>query len=328
VAAVRGVQSGTRGGEGVLGTLPRLVVCGGYKSGVGGGAVSELWGLDLATMWWEAMPALLRARFSHACCVVRGALVVLGGMAPRVGVPRDLAPTSRMEMLSKGEGAFVELPPLSCGAIHGAAAIAVDESHSVLGQELLLGGKKQYHTSTSSVRLVDLATGSCTLQGDLPHTRSFLAAARLPDGSIACAGSASGMSTATMWGPPVQGALDAASTWRELPAMRIGRSGCRGCVLSDGRFAVLGGYSSPTYTSSWEALTVGGDEYWSPLPPMHDSRGARFACAAVAECIIVAGGDPQRKSVEVFDDVLGRWLQLPHDLPCNGGLDSMDSMLL
>jgi hypothetical protein len=70
-------------------------------------------------------------------------------------------------MLSKGEGAFVELPPLSCGAINGAAAIAVDESHSALGQVLLLGGIDQDHTLTSSVRLVDLATGVCTPQADL-----------------------------------------------------------------------------------------------------------------------------------------------------------------
>jgi hypothetical protein len=36
-------------------------------------------------------------------------------------------------MLSKGAGAFVELPPMSCGAIYGAATIAVDETHSALG---------------------------------------------------------------------------------------------------------------------------------------------------------------------------------------------------
>jgi hypothetical protein len=51
--------------------------------------------------------------------------------------------TSSVEMLSSSEeegGAFVDLPPLSCGAIRGAAAIAVDESDSAAGQVLLLGG--------------------------------------------------------------------------------------------------------------------------------------------------------------------------------------------
>jgi hypothetical protein len=230
-------------------------------------------------------------------------------------------------MLSKREGAFMELPPLSCGAIYGAAAIAVEESHSALGQVLLLGGRNQDHAATSSVRLVDLATGVCTPQSNLPYARSYFAAARLPDGSIACAGGTGGLSTAAaeMWGAPMRGALDVARTWRELPAMIVGRSGCRGCVLSDGRFAVLGGFSNDAFTSSCEALTLGGDEHWSPLPPMHDSR-AHIACGAVAGCVIVAGG--YRKSAEVFDEVLGWWLRLPHDLPYSGGLHDMGSALL
>jgi hypothetical protein len=125
----------------------------------------------------------------------------------------------------------------------------------------------------------------------------------------------------------VQGAMEAAWTWRGLPAMSVWRSGCSGCLLSDGRFAVLGGYSTGACTSLCEALTLGDDEHWAPLPSMHDTR-ADFACAAVAGCIIVAGGSPQRKSAEVYDEVLGRWLRLPHDLPHHGGLPSMGSALL
>jgi hypothetical protein len=174
---------------------------------------------------------------------------------------------------------------------------------------------------------VDLATGVCTLQADLLNGRSYFAAARLPDGGIVCAGGAAGLSTAEMWAAPVQGALDAAWTWRGLTGMSVGRNYCSGCVLSDGRFAVLGGYSTGACTSSCEALTLGDDEHWTPLPPMHDTR-AFFACAAVAGCIIVAGGYPQRRSAEVYDEVLGRWLRLPHDLPHDGGLDSMGSALL
>jgi hypothetical protein len=131
-----------------------------------------------------------------------------------------------------------------------------------------------------------------------------------------------------MWGGPVQGALDAAWTGRELPGMSVGRTGCSGCVLSDGRFAVLSGISSNyVCTSSCEALTLGADEHWVPLPPMHDSR-EHFACAAVVGCIIVVGGYPRRKSAEVFDEVLGQWLRLPNDLPHDGGLFNMGSVLL
>jgi hypothetical protein len=322
------------GAKEFLGSLPRLVVCGGYSAS-SGRAVSEVWGLDLATTRWEAMPALSCARHEHACCAVRGALVVIGGVVPRVGVTqgRDV-PTSRVEMLSKGARAFVELPPLSCGAIYGAAAIAVDESRSAAGQVLLLGGRNQDGTATSSVRLVDLATGVSTPQADLTHARSDFAAARLPDGGIICVGGTGG-TTAEMWEQPVQGALGAAWTGRELPAMSDVRAGCSGCMLSDGRFAVLGGYDFGACTSSCEALTLGDDGHWSPLPPMHDTR-TYSACAAVAGCIIVVagctivggGGFLKRKSAEVYDEVLGRWLRLPHDLPHDGGVHNMGSALV
>ena len=315
------------GAEEFLGTLPRLVVCGGHSWGVG--QSSEVWGLDLVTMRWEAMPALVCARSRHACCAVRGVLVVMGGMVSGSGIHRGPTATSRVEMLSQGAGAFVELPPLSCGAIFDAVAIAVDETHSALGQVLLLGGSTQDRTATSSVRLVDLATGVCTPQADLLHARSLFAAVRLPDGGIVCAGGNSGLSTAEIWEQPVQGAVNAACMWRELPGMGVGRDGCGGCVLGDDRFAILGGRSKFTYTvtSLCEASTLCDDENWSPLSPMHDPR-CSFACTAVAGCIIVAGGDPEGKSAEVYDDMLDRWLRLPHDLPHDGGLSLMGSALL
>ena len=108
--------------------------------------------------------------------------------------------------------------------------------------------------------------------------------------------------------------------------MSVALRGCGGCVLSDGRFAVLGGVSNYAWTSSCEALSFGVDEHWTPLPPMHETR-AHFACAAVAECIIVAGGW-QRTSAEVYDELLGRWLRLPCDLPHNRGLCFMGSALM
>ena len=107
--------------------------------------------------------------------------------------------------------------------------------------------------------------------------------------------------------------------------MSVARLGCRGCVMSDGRFAVLGGMSTGGVTSSCEALAIGDDdEHWVPLLPMHDSRHG-FACAAVAGCVIVAGGWG-RSSAEVYDDARGRWLWLPFNLPHD--LCGMDSALL
>ena len=117
-------KSSRAGAKQFLSTLPGLVVCG----GVGGGTGDVSWRLDLATLRWEPMPALVTARGGHACCTVRGTLVVLGGVTAGDRL------TSSVEMLSSEEGgSFVDLQPLSCGGFEGAAAIAVDESDSAAG---------------------------------------------------------------------------------------------------------------------------------------------------------------------------------------------------
>jgi hypothetical protein len=313
-----------------LKTLPGLVVSGGV---IGGGvAMEQVWRLDLATLRWESMPALVDARCDHACCAVRDNLFGIGGATSE-------ATLGSVEMLAQGGGAFTAQPPLTCGVLASAVAIGVIESGSAAGQVLPLGGHGEDRDPVSTVYLVDLATGVCTPQPNLLRTRYQFTAARLPDGRIVCAGGFdfddTALSSVEVCEPPALGAMDAAWTWRVLPAMSAARDGCRGCVMSDGRFAVLGGdnaYSEPL--SSCEVLVVGHDEHWEVLPPMHEAR-SYFACAAVAECIIVAGGygltpngEVHLRSAEVFDEVLGRWLKLPCDLPYNGGLMAMGSALL
>jgi hypothetical protein len=303
-----------------FGTLPGLVVCGGLS---GTTKQDEVWRLDMATLRREPMPALVNARQLHACCAVRGSLVVLGGQTS------DGELSSSVEMLSLEEGAFVELPPLSCGAIRSAVAIPVEESDSGSGQVLLLGCMVRGIERVSTVRLVDLATGVCTPAQvpDLLLPRTEFAAERLPDGRIVCTGGIG--ASGEVYGPPGLGAPDAAWAWRQLPAMSVGRAGCGGCVMSDGRFAVLGGWSpAVVHSHSCEALGTGddGNEHWQPLPPINYRRSC-FTCEAVAGCIIVAG-EFGLKSAEVYDEVLGRWLRLRHDLPNVGGLCFMGSALM
>jgi hypothetical protein len=222
---------------------------------------------------------------------------------------------------------------LSCGGILDAAAVTVDESGSVAGQVLLLEGRKDDDQGgTSTVHLVDLATGVCTPWPNLLCARESFAAARLPQGCVVCAGGLDinnyeTLSSVEVLEPPAQGATDTTWTQRELPALSVERYGCCGCVLSNGRFAVLGGMNSNGLTlSSCEAMTVGDGEHWEHLPPMHDAR-SEFACAVVAGCIIVAGGRGL-KSAEVFDEVLDQWLRLPCDLPIDDQLFAIGSALL
>jgi hypothetical protein len=107
--------------------------------------------------------------------------------------------------------------------------------------------------------------------------------------------------------------------------MSVVRYGCCARMMSDGRFAVLGGQGMGGSLSSCEALVVGAAARWVLLSPMHDSRSF-FACGAVAGCVIVAGGRG-RTSAEVYDESRNRWLRLPHGLPYYT-LQSMGSVLL
>jgi hypothetical protein len=269
---------------------------------------------------------------------MRDNLVVVGGTTDGEETS-DEGILGSVEMLARSEGAFTAQPPLTCGGLAGAVAIEVIESGSAAGQVLLLGGHDADGEPVSTVNLVDLATGVCTPQPNLLRERCQFTAARLPDGRIVCAGGLdfdyTKLSSVEVCEPPVSGAMDAAWTRRELPEMGVPRDGCGGCVMSDGRFAILGGDDANNEPlSSCEVLVVGHDEHWEVLPPMHEAR-SYFACAAVAECIIVAGGGGRTpngevllRSAEVFDEVLGRWLHLPCDLPYNGGLMAMGSALI
>ena len=198
------------------------------------------------------------------------------------------------------------------------------------------------------MQVVDLATGACAPQNNLLHLRDYSAAGRLADGRVICAGGIGGYSSAEVWVVPEQGAVDTSWTRINLPALSAGRQGCCGCLMSDGRFAVLGGrsnfYNNTASTmsscealtigdgdastmSSCEALTIGdGDAHWEPLPRMHASRH-HFACGAIAGCVIVAGGDGHN-SAELYGVELNRWLRLPCDLPYEIGLGGMGSAVL
>jgi hypothetical protein len=178
---MRVCKASRAGAKEFLNTLPGLVVCGGRTS-VGGESLSDVWRLELATMRWEPMPALVTARRLHACCAVRGALVVLGGFTQG----SDL--TSSVEKILSSSEEGVALPPLSCGGFSSSVAVVVDESDSAATQVLLLGGGDENRSSfLPTVHLVDLATGACAQQPDLLHPRPYLAAGRLADGRIVCA---------------------------------------------------------------------------------------------------------------------------------------------
>jgi hypothetical protein len=225
---------------------------------------------------------------------------------------------------------FAALPPLSCGARSCFIALPIDENESAEGEVLLLGGYGEGYAPldlASRVVNVDLATGACTPHPPLLHDRVCFAAARLPDGRVVCAGGRGYLATiddedypatitAEVLEPPEQGSADGAWRWRELPHMSVQREGAAGCVLSNGRFAVFGGDDNEGVgTASFEVLTLDGDERWEPLPPMLEARGGLITCAVVGGCVIVAGGRSGSTALDVYEEALGRWRQLPCNLP-------------
>jgi hypothetical protein len=329
------------GAKGWLRTLPGLVVCGGFISG--GEISNAVWRLDMGELRWERMSDLALARAKHACCALRGGVVVLGGQdtwhTPGENEAEDCF-TASVEILGNDSEAeeqiFSPLPPLSCGPLRDAAAVAIDESESEQGQVLLIGGNNGVE-ECPEVHKVDLATGVCTpLPSLLSYRRPMCTAARLPDGRVVCvgknAGDVEGITAEVLEELPDQGSLTSAAgwRWRELPGMSVPRYGCGGCVLSDGRFAVFGGmteFDVSTDTTTCKVLNLDGDERWEPLKPMHDAR-IGFACAAVGGCVVVAGGDGLGGTVEVYEEALGRWRRLPCSLPHDAGLDWMGSALM
>jgi hypothetical protein len=310
------------GAKAWLRTLPGLVVCGGLT--LAGEISSGVWRLDLAELRWEQVSDLVIGRFHHACCAVRGSVVVLGGQLSEAGPLQD-SMTASVEILGCDSEAGT-LPPLSCGPLECAAAIEIEESESEQGQVLLIGGYDGQGL-TRAVHKVDLATGVCTPQPRLTVLQTVLTGARLLDGRVVCTGGIQGgfAAVAEVLEPPARGSQtdEAGWQWRVLPAVSRDQ-GCGGFLLSDGRFAVFGGFlaNHGLCTSSCEALTLDdGDERWEPMQPMIEGR-ANFVCAAVGGCVIVAGGHNVTQVAplpdEVYDEALGRWKRLPCTFPIDG----------
>jgi hypothetical protein len=241
-------RAAKEGAEEWLRTLPGLVVCGGGGEGDTRSAVCRL---DLGELRWEHVSDLTLGRYDLACCAVRGRVVALGGIVDAEDEREEVEEgfsgwmgaweieVATVEILgydSDDEVECFEAPLLSCGRVNSAAAVAIEESESELGQVLLIGGRSDDGQPTSAVHKVDLATGVCTPQPSLlsynhhgrrQHLHGH-SAARLPDGRVVCVGSdcINLVGSAQVLEPPEQGtsASGASWQWRYLPAMSLMRN--------------------------------------------------------------------------------------------------------
>jgi hypothetical protein len=325
VAADWGVPGVASRGEGLA---ANAAAAGGVRRVCHGGEgdTNAVWRLDLGELRWERMSDLGGARSDHVCCAVRGGVVVLGGQAfDDEDEVLSTVEVSRSDSQTE-EHTSTALPPLSCGPRYSSITLPIDESESAEGQVLLLGGCDEHRQAldeASGVVKVDLATGACTSHPPLLYDRWAFAAAWC---AVCAGGDHQAGITAEVLEPPEQGSTDGLWRWRELPPMSLHRMGAAGCVLSDGRFAVFGGRDGEgVNAASCEALTLDGDDRWVPLPPMREAR-CGLTCAAVGGCVVVAGG-AHSSTVEVYEEALGRWRQLPCSLFHDGDLFGAGSAL-
>jgi|AntAceMinimDraft_1070359.scaffolds.fasta_scaffold25636_1 hypothetical protein len=332
--------------------LPRLVVCGGLTDHGGNKITGEVWRLNLGDLRWERLPDLVTGGYHHACCAVRGGVVVLGGTVAGQDVTKISGERSaRVEILGRdSSGAegnhFKILPQLSCGPIIQSAVVVIDEIESDQGQVLLIGGHViatpenvgvqglpgemvLLQVFSSAVWKVDLATGACTAQPPLlcpqGHKISDATAGRLPDGRVVCVvttypipwpaeGSMYHKMAQVLEPPQHESPVGASWQGRALPGTSEGRICSGGCVLSDGRFAVFGGSNiRDQISSSCEALTLRTDGGAHwDELPPMHCR-MDFVCAAIGGCVIVAGD--VYPNAEVYEEGLGLWRQIPCRLP-------------
>lgn len=95
--------------------------------------------------------------------------------------------------------------------------------------------------------------------------------------------------------------------------MAVARADASGCVLADGRFAVVGGYADDgEMRKDGEVFAAGR---WEPLHADLLSNRSAHALVAVAGGMIAIGGEDEGAvAAELFDEESRRWLALPHRL--------------
>jgi hypothetical protein len=102
--------------------------------------------------------------------------------------------------------------------------------------------------------------------------------------------------------------------------MATSRRHAAGCVLPDGRFAVVGGYSALDDVGHFDGEVYdSARNEWTPLPaPMGMVGGGRHGAALVpvAGGMLILGGDAQVESVEaeLWDEESQLWLKLPRGM--------------
>ena len=298
----------------VLEGLPRLVSVGGVRLDRCGRSTPRLDGhqklvrspavevevLNLSTMRWSAAgargpPSLPAPPLQHTHSLAAfsdGRVVVAGG---------TLHPVQALQWVP-GSAAWSTLPDMALERPY-AMAVALPDGR------LLVGGGNEDDSAE-----VLAADGSGWAPVALMTARRKYSAVigLLQSGRVIVAGGCSerdgcALDTAEQW-DPVQ------DTWTALPPLALKTpDGAAGCVLLNGRFAVVGGVDMID-----EHCLEDGEVYdpiagrWDPLPNMATGRKDHALVAVAGGMIAIGGAQMKGAADELYDEESGRWLALPH----------------
>jgi hypothetical protein len=302
-------RSFRRWGTEALAAMPRPVMAGGETGPV---LTSCVLALDMASLRWSsdiAVPFLPEPRGGHAMCGLPGGQITVVG-----GVDDDDNTVGTACRWQPGSSSWEALPSMSTPR-RIAVAVALGD-----GGVLVAGGFDEDDIDLASAEVLAVDGSSWSAVAPMRTARCGAVGGLLPGGRVIVAGGSllddDGdpvfIATAELWDPET-------NVWTELPPMTTGHQYAAGCMLPDGRFAVVGG-------RGWGGRTTGvGEVYdcarneWTPLPAPRGMVGGVRAFAAlvpVAGGMLICGGKPYVVSPEgeLWDEESWRWLKLPHGM--------------
>eukprot|EP01047_Picozoa_sp_COSAG01_P017068 COSAG01_NODE_893_length_12880_cov_7.428371_2_plen_519_part_00 len=312
-------RSFRRWGAEALAAMPRPVVAGGQSRH--GAKTRRVAALDMASLRWSsdiAVPSLGEPWVGHALCGLPGGQITVVG-----GLDDDDYTVDTACRWQPGSSSWEALPSMSTTR-RSAVAVALDD-----GRVLVAGGQSDEDIYLVSAELLAADGSSWSAVAPMRTARSGAVGGLLPGGRVIVAGGATDepnddyiediLATAELWDPET-------NVWTELPPMTTARVNAAGCVLQDGRFAVVGGHNDLSWflQSSNDVVSHrDGEMYncarneWTPLPAPIEMVGGGRQCAAlvpVAGGMLICGGDAEYEFVEaeLWDEESQRWLELPH----------------